>query len=113
MAIGSRPAVSSSAKIVVLTILVLGIVLGGGFAAVKIRKAIMVRRALADGNAAFERGDWDTARKMLGRYIGAHPEAAQSLERYARAQLAMVYEQAGEPKEALRYWLLAQQSSRF
>ncbi|MEW6252472.1 MAG: hypothetical protein AB1716_17680, partial [Planctomycetota bacterium] len=59
-----------------LTVLVLAVFLGGGHAVWKARKAMQVRRALAEGTAAYERGDWQTAAMMLGRYDGAHPDDA-------------------------------------
>lgn len=46
----------------------------------------LLRRALADGTAAFERGQWHDAAVNLGRYLARRPDDAGVLERYAQAQ---------------------------
>ncbi len=76
-------------KILAVTALVGVVALGGLYAGWKGRKALMVRRALATGLAAYEQGDWETARLNLGRYVSVHQDDAEILSKYAYAQLSM------------------------
>jgi len=69
-------------------VLSLVVTMSGMYGAWKVRKGLMVRRALAEGRAAFERGDWETARLQLGRYLSVKQDDADVLAQYARAQLA-------------------------
>ena len=71
-----------------LVIFVLLGLVAGGIAIVgvwKVRKQAMLRAALVDGNAAFERGDWETARSLLGRYVSANAASLASLDAFLRA----------------------------
>lgn len=46
----------------------------------------LVQAALQDGNAAFEKGDWNAAAQGLGRYLGRNQEDVAVLLKYAQAQ---------------------------
>ncbi len=62
--------------------------LGTGFyVAQKIRKQVLEKGALKAGRAAFERGDWPTACRELGKYLSRKPFDSEVLKEYARAQL--------------------------
>ena len=63
------------------------ILVGGAYFGHKLRKRMMVRQALTEGRAAFERGDWQTAGTMLRRYLSAYPYDADVLSRYVQAEL--------------------------
>lgn len=84
-----RPSTRRTLRILVLTALVGVLAVGGLYGGWKARKALMVRRALATGLAAYEQRDWETARLNLGRYISVHPDDAELLAKYAYAQLAV------------------------
>jgi Tfp pilus assembly protein PilF len=76
-------------KILLATCLIAVLLVGGAYAGWKVRKRMMIQTAFTAGSAAYERGDWDTARRMLGRYVSAHPEDLDVLAKYARAQLSV------------------------
>jgi tetratricopeptide (TPR) repeat protein len=86
-----QPQASGGRRFKVLAVALLIVVALGALAVVghKVRKRMMVQSALAEGTAAFEQGDWDTACRMLGRYVSVHPENTDVLVKYAEAQLAM------------------------
>jgi len=46
------------------------------------------RESLTQGLDAYQRGDWETARMMLGRYLSRYPENVDVLRKYAEAQLS-------------------------
>ena len=87
----SQPRGSAGRTIKILAITAcLGLfLLAGGYGAWKIRKSMMIRDALNEGNAAYTARDWETARKMFGRYLSAHPEDAEILVKYAESQLSV------------------------
>ncbi len=76
-------------KILAVTALVAVVLAGGAYVGWKARKRAMVNAALVEGTAAYERGDWETARRMLGRWISVHPDDTAVLAKYARAQLSL------------------------
>jgi len=76
-------------KILVSTAVIAVLLVGGAYVGWKVRKGMMIRAAFAEGNAAYERGDWETARRMLGRYVSVHPEDVAVLARYAQANLSV------------------------
>lgn len=84
-----HPSTRRTLRILALTALVGVLALGGLYGGWKARKALMVRRALAVGLAAYEQGDWEAARLNLGRYISVHPDEADLLAKYAHAQLSV------------------------
>jgi tetratricopeptide (TPR) repeat protein len=79
----------SRVKILITTGVIGVLLVAGAFAGWKVRKGLMVRAALAEGSAAYEHADWETARKMLGRYLSAHPDDVEVLAKYAHAQLSI------------------------
>ncbi len=76
-------------KILLSTAAIAVLLVGGAYAGWKFRKRMMIQTAFAEGTAAFERGDWETARRMLGRYLSAYPDDAPILGKYAHAQLSV------------------------
>lgn len=84
-----HPSTRRTLRILAITGLVGVLALGSLYGGWKARKALMVRRALATGLAAYEQGDWETARLNLGRYVSVHPDDAELLGKYAYAQLAV------------------------
>ena len=81
----SQPRTSPRRPIKILILALAAVVLLSGlvFVGHKVRRRMMVQSALVEGTAAYDRGDWDTARKMLGRYVAMHPEDQSVLEKYA------------------------------
>ncbi len=81
-------------RINVKALVILGLVfilLGGAFVGgYKIRKRVVANRALAAGQAAFDRRDWPEACKQLKVYVSRYAdENPEVLGRYARANLAV------------------------
>ena len=76
-------------KILGITAAIAILLIAGAYAAWKIRKSMMIQNALVAGNAAYEEEDWESARKMLGRYLSAHPDDEEILLKYAEAQLSV------------------------
>jgi len=70
--------------ILVSTIVVLGV---GAFVAREVRRSYLASRDLAAGNAAYDRGDWDEARKRFVEYLGRRPRDAEILGKYAEVLL--------------------------
>lgn len=78
---------SRKLRLVGVVLIAVAIGLAALYAAWRIRRESLVRGALAEGTAAYEQGDWNVARRMLGRYLAAHPDDVDVLVKYARAQL--------------------------
>jgi tetratricopeptide (TPR) repeat protein len=81
--IGRRPLI---ALCVFVGLILLGI---GAFYARKYRVRVMAERTLTEGKAAFERGDYKEASKLLGRYLAKYPDDAEILKQWAQANLAV------------------------
>jgi len=60
----------------------------GAFVARDIRRSILSARDLAAGQTAFDKQDWDIARRHLGEYLGRNPDDLEMLNKYARACLS-------------------------
>lgn len=61
----------------------------GVFYGHRYRVRTMAERTLAEGKAAFESGQWEKARELLGRYLQKYPMGdAEALAQYAEVQLA-------------------------
>ena len=88
-------------KILLSTAVIAVLLLGGAYVGWKVRKGMVVRAAFTAGNAAYERGDWETARRMLGRYVSVHPEDVDVLFKYARAQLSVRPLPQGNVRQAM------------
>jgi len=63
------------------------LLLGGAFGAWKVRKRMLVRSALTEGTAAYDHGDWQTAARMLKRYLTTYPGDLAINTKYAAALL--------------------------
>ena len=86
--------------LVILAVVV--VVLGfGAFVARDIRRGILSARDLAAGQTAFDKQDWDTARRYLHEYLGRHPDDLAMLKKYARACLSCRPLKAGNVKAAI------------
>jgi len=86
--------------LVILAVVI--IVLGcGDFVARDIRRSILSARDLAEGQAAFDKQDWNTARKCLREYLGRNPDDLAMLKKYARACLSCRPITAGNVKAAI------------
>jgi len=72
-----------------LTALILVIFVGGGLAGRKWRQGRLTQQAYQAGHAAYAAGDWEQARRQLGRYVALGPLDLDVLAKYARAQLAV------------------------
>ena len=84
--------------ILAAVVVVLGL---GAFVARDIRRSILSARDLAAGQAAFDKQDWNTARKSIGEYLGRNPDDLEMLKKYARACLSCRPVSAGNVKAAI------------
>ena len=76
-------------KVVIILLVVMVLLAGSAAVAYKVRKRLIANAALAEGQAAFEQKDWETARKQLRRYLSKYPDDAEVLEQYAEAELSV------------------------
>jgi len=84
----SRPA---KINIKVLIILVLAVVALGAslFSARHIRRAILSKRDLLAGEAAYEKKDWPAANRHFAEYLGRNPDDVEILKKLAEARLSI------------------------
>ncbi len=73
--------------ILVAVLVTLPLLAGGAWVLRQYQRERLAQQALVDGKAAFEKGDWETARQQLGKYIGRFQEDFDALGLYAQAQL--------------------------
>ena len=83
-----RPA-RAKARTLAIVAMISVLLVAGALIGHRVRKRMMVQRALAEGTTAFERADWNTAGIMLARYLAARPADPVILAKYAQAQLSM------------------------
>ncbi|MBN1346209.1 MAG: tetratricopeptide repeat protein [Phycisphaerae bacterium] len=80
------------ARINVKAVIILGavaIVLGvGAVAGHYVRKRVIADRALAEGQAAYEKEDWVTASKQFKLYLSKYAKDLAVLRKYAKAQIS-------------------------
>ncbi len=74
-------------KLLGLLVVLVVVLPGGMYAAWKVRKQYMVHAAYTEGAAAYDRGDWATAARLLKRYLTTHPGDLSINEKYATALL--------------------------
>ena len=86
-------------RLIVTIVLIVGVLGVGAVAARKIRSSIIAKNALAKGNAAFERSDWELAAKEL-RGFRSHGTAGPNACR-RRHRLAPIAE-CGDRRRSLR-----------
>lgn len=65
----------------------LAVIAAGGVAVRQYMKQRNAAEGLRIGVAAYDAGDWETARHSLGRYLALHPDDVGVLAKYADAQL--------------------------
>ncbi len=76
-------------KLLVALVLLAVILVGGAAIGYKVRKSILADRALAAGQHAVEQHDWQSAADHLRVYLSKYPDDEETLEVYARANLAV------------------------
>jgi tetratricopeptide (TPR) repeat protein len=74
-------------KVLVLLVVVVCAVAVGGYVLHEYRVRSAERRALEEGNAAYESRQFTRAAVQLGQYLGRHPDDLPTLLKYADAQL--------------------------
>ena len=89
----NRPARSILTVLTAAAVVVV-LLMAGTVGAHKWRKHLMIRSALLEGRAAYERQDWPEAGRLLGRYLAGglnsiDPNRADVLQQYAHAQLSV------------------------
>lgn len=73
--------------ILIAVLVALPLLAGGAWVLRQYQRERLAQEALVEGRAAFEKGDWETARQQLGRYLGRNQEDFDALRLYAEAQL--------------------------
>ena len=96
----NRPA-RINVKALVILVLVVCLLAGGAAVGYKVRKRIVVQRALTAGKAALETENWEAACKHLRIYLSKHPGDATMLARYAEANLSVRPTEAKHVRAAL------------
>lgn len=74
-------------RLLLISAIVLVILVAGLWGVHRLRRSMLAAAGLKDGRAAFERGDWASARQDLGRWLSLHPDDPNVLGMYAEAQL--------------------------
>lgn len=75
-------------KVVAILVAAVIVVGGGLYAARAIRRQVISSRALAAGQAAFDKGDWPAAAKEFHLYLNYNPGDADALRKWGRACLS-------------------------
>jgi len=76
-------------KVVIILVTAVVVVVAGAFVARHVRRRVIARRSLAEGQAALARKDWPAACKHLRRYLSYHSDNADMLREYAEANLRL------------------------
>ena len=74
-------------RVVIILVTILALVGGGGAAWYKVRKRVVADRALREGLAALEAGEYATACRHLRHYLVRYPDDPDILSRFADANL--------------------------
>jgi Tfp pilus assembly protein PilF len=88
-------------RVVGATVVVLLVLGAGGFTLWRVRQNAMITRAQRAGLTAYDRGDWDAARVMLGRYLSVHREDVEGWRKYAYAQVSARPVKPGNLRQAM------------
>ena len=75
---------------VLIILLIVTVALGASlFAARQIRRNLLSKMSLNEGNAAYEKKDWVTAYKNFQEYLGRNPDDIEVLRKYAKARISV------------------------
>ncbi len=88
MSASIKPARVNS-KLLFILVFALIILTAGAFLARQIRRQVLTAKALSTGHAAFDRKDWQTARRNFREYLARNPEDLVILPKYAQAELSV------------------------
>jgi len=76
-------------KVLIILIIITAALGVSLFAARQIRRGILSKMALNEGNAAYEKEDWETAYKNFQEYLGRNPDDIEILRKYAKARISV------------------------
>src|SRR4030042_7214724 len=76
-------------KVLIILIIVPAALGASLFAARQIRRTLLSKMSLNEGNAAYEKKDWETAYKNFQEYLGRNPDDLEILKKYAKARTSV------------------------
>ena len=76
-------------KVLIILIIVTVAIGASLFAARQIRRSLLSKMALNEGNAAYEKEDWETAYKNFQEYLGRNPDDIEILKKYAKSRISV------------------------
>ncbi|HCO94498.1 MAG TPA: hypothetical protein DIU00_11195, partial [Phycisphaerales bacterium] len=75
---------------VLIILIIVTVALGASlFAARQIRRNLLSKISLNEGNAAYEKKDWEAAYKNFQEYLGRNPDDIEVLRKYAKARMSV------------------------
>jgi len=76
-------------KVLIILIIIIAALGASLFAARQIRRNLLSKMSLNEGNAAYEKKDWETAYKNFQEYLGRNPDDIEVLRKYAKARISV------------------------
>ena len=76
-------------KVLIILIIITSAIGASLFTARQIRRSLLSKMAIDEGNAAYEKEDWETAYKNFQEYLGRNPDDIEILRKYAKARLSV------------------------
>jgi tetratricopeptide (TPR) repeat protein len=76
-------------KVLIIFVLIMVAIVTSLFAARQVRRGILSKMSLEDGEAAFEKQNWQAAYKNFGRYLSRNPDDIEILKKYAQAAMSI------------------------
>ena len=76
-------------KVLIILIIVTAALGASLFAARQIRRNLLSKMSLNEGNAAYEKKDWVTAYKNFREYLGRNPDDIEVLRKYAKSRMSV------------------------
>jgi tetratricopeptide (TPR) repeat protein len=76
-------------KVLIILIIIMGAIGASLFAARQIRRSFLSKMALNEGNAAFEKQDWQVASRKFRQYLSRNLDDVGILKKYAQAAMSI------------------------
>jgi len=76
-------------KVLIIFVIVTAALLISLFTARQVRRGILLKMSLQEGQAAFEKEDWQAACKKYRQYLSRNPDDIEILKKYAQAAISM------------------------